>query len=69
MPREIHVLFRPPHRRVAYIPSPPLAPDVYQRSDGLYQIGLDDETSAGPFESVLFAMAVAADQVRREVRQ
>jgi hypothetical protein len=34
------------------IPSPPLV--VVQRDDGLYQIGVDDESSLGPFESQEF---------------
>jgi hypothetical protein len=33
---------------------------IVQRDDGLFQIGLDDETVAGPFESRAFAHAVAA---------
>jgi hypothetical protein len=43
--------------------APPLAADIHQRSDGMWAVGLDDETAAGPFESRTFALAVA-EQVR-----
>jgi hypothetical protein len=33
---------------------------IVERNDGLFQIGLDDESSAGPFMSRQHAMAVAA---------
>jgi hypothetical protein len=42
------------------------APDIIQRDhDGLFQIGIGDD-APGPFESLPFALAVAADQARRQ---
>ena len=35
------------------------SPDIYPRTDRMLQIGLDDETACGPFESLSFAAAVA----------
>jgi hypothetical protein len=40
------------------------SPDIYPRTDGMFQIGLD-ETACGPFESLSFAAAVAAQVQRR----
>jgi hypothetical protein len=33
---------------------------IVERSDGLFQLGIDDETAAGPFASRAHAAAVAA---------
>ena len=41
------------------------SPDIYPRTDGMFQIGLDDETACGPFESLSFAAAVVAQVQRR----
>jgi hypothetical protein len=44
----------------------PVAPPVIaQRDDGLYQVGLDDETARGPFPTRTFAQAVAHKAVRQ----
>jgi hypothetical protein len=37
--------------------------DIFQRDDGLFQIGLDDD-AAGPFRTRDFAAAVVAKEVR-----
>jgi hypothetical protein len=39
--------------------------DIYPRTDGMFQIGLDDKTACGPFESLSFAAAVVAQVQRR----
>ena len=41
------------------------SPDIYPRTDRMLQIGLDDETACGPFGSLSFAAAVAAQVQRR----
>jgi len=41
------------------------SPDIYPLTDGIFQIGLHDETACGPFESFSFAAAVAAQVQRR----
>jgi hypothetical protein len=38
----------------------PSRAEIIERCDGLFQIGLDDETSSGPFISRQHALAVAA---------
>jgi hypothetical protein len=46
--------------------------DVCQRDDGLFQIGIDDETAAGPFWSRDHAEAVRLQRSRhlpQQVRQ
>jgi len=57
-----------PTRRVRFsrplaepTPPPPISPDVIERDDGQYQIGLGHD-APGPFETRAFAAAVAAQQ-------
>jgi hypothetical protein len=38
--------------------------EVYQRDDGLWSIGFDDD-AAGPFESREFALSVAGESSRK----
>jgi hypothetical protein len=45
--------------------APPLIP-IVQREDGFYQIGLDDMTAAGPFETYTFASAVATRLIAKD---
>jgi hypothetical protein len=43
------------------VESPPL---IVERNDGKFQIGIDDETAAGPFETRNFAEAVRLRHTR-----
>jgi hypothetical protein len=43
---------------VPVVAAPPLA-DIHQRDDGMWAVGIHDETAAGPFESRTFAEQVA----------
>lgn len=47
------------------IPSPPL---VVERDDGKFQVGIDDETAAGPFDSRAHAESVRLQQSRHDPR-
>jgi hypothetical protein len=57
----------PVHRQRIHRPPLVLLPDIYPRDDGMFRLGLDDETAAGPFWSRNHAAAVAADAARRGV--
>jgi len=58
--RSVRIRFRPrkPPEQVVPISA---APDVIQRDDGMFAIGLGDD-AAGPFPTMWFALAVAAQQ-------
>jgi hypothetical protein len=40
---------------------------VVERNDGMFQIGLADDDALGPFESRMFASAVAAQELARSM--
>ncbi|MGV7218489.1 hypothetical protein [Bradyrhizobium sp. UFLA05-112] len=63
----IRVRFSRPRKIVEPITPPPVvSPDVIQRDDGMFQIGVADD-APGPFESRAFAAAVAATNGGRGV--
>jgi hypothetical protein len=41
-----------------FLGAPPLMPDIVERDDGRFQIGLDDESAPGPFETRSFAKSI-----------
>jgi hypothetical protein len=49
----------PPLNRLSNSPRSEWTQPIFERDDGRYQVGLDAETAAGPFETRTFAEAVA----------
>jgi hypothetical protein len=57
-------IWKQSHHRLPAIAAPPF---VVERDDGFWSIGWHDD-APGPFETLPFALAVAADRARRAIK-